>query len=77
MDNLNHTSLGSKEFFQSKRLFSLALVNMLNKMGSEYTKDKLKVIFEESTFSLFPNVLTEKNLEITIQNFKNEDVKFK
>lgn len=77
MDNLNHTCVGSKEFYQSKRLFSLAFVNILNKMGSEYTRDKLKLIFEESTFSLFPDVLTEKNLETTIHNFKTEDVIFR
>jgi len=74
---LDHTSLGSKEFYQSKRLFSLAFVNMLNKMGPDYTRDKLKVVFEESTFSNFPEMLTEQNLEITIHNLKSEDVKFK
>lgn len=77
MDNLNDTSLGSKEFFQSQRLFSLAFVNMFNKMGPDYTVDNLKEIFEESTFALFPQELTEENLTFTIMNFKSEEVKFK
>jgi len=51
-------------------------MNMLNKMGLDYTRDNLKAIFEESTFSLFPEMLTVKNLEFTIMNFKSKDVKF-
>ena len=75
--NLNDTSLGSKEFIESQRLFSLAFVSMLDKMGPDHTRGQLEDVFEEATFSLFPEVLTVKNLERTIMNLKSEDVKFK
>lgn len=73
---INKISNG-EEFFESKRLFSLAFVEILKKKGAAYTRDELKSTFKESTFLLFPIVLTADNLNYTVMNFKPEDVKFK
>ena len=67
----------SEQYFESKRLFSLAFVIMLEKKGSDYTRDELKKMFSESTFALFPIVLTPENLNNTIMSFKSEEVQFK
>ncbi len=69
--------MGSKEFFQSKRLFCIAFVKMLDIKGKDYTRFILKEMFEESTFVLLPDELTKENLEFTIMNLKSEEVKFK
>ncbi|WP_339729977.1 hypothetical protein [Maribacter stanieri] len=77
MNKIALTISSETEFFESKRLFCLAFLPMLNKMGSDYTKYKLNTIFSEATFSLFPDNLTPENLEATVMNFKIENVKFK
>ena len=77
MEEFSSSCYGSKEFYQSQRLFSLAFVNMLKQMGADYTMNILEETFAESTFIRFPIALTEENLHSTIMNFKAEEVKFK
>ena len=57
MEEFKKNSHVSREFYQSKRLFSLAFVNVLKHMGSDYTMNILKETFAESTVVLFPMAL--------------------
>ncbi len=67
----------NEEFFQSKRIFTLAVLHILEHNEDVTLKSLLKTIFDESTLSLLPKNPTNESLRYTLMNLKEEEVKFK
>lgn len=71
------TEQDKEDFFQSKRIFAEAMVNLLESHGRESVRKNLGELFADQTLKLFPTKFTKENLYKTIIDMKRDELVYR
>lgn len=69
--------LEQDDFYQSKRIYAEAMVELLDREGGDTAKKRLAELFADETLSLFPEKLDRHSLYFTIINLTKEQMLYR